>query len=450
MSLPPGPSSIIPGKVALAFARDRIRFLGDAARRYGDVVHFKVGPVSFALLNHPDFVRDVLITRHRLFHKGIGLERARMLLGDGLLTSEDERHLRQRRLMQPAFHRERVAAYAETMVQCGERRMARWREGETVDVAREMASVTLAIAGQTLFDVDVEQEAPDIGEALNAALSSFNVAMLPFGDRLSRLPIPPARRFHAARARLDAIIYRLIAERRATGARGHDLLSLLVAARDEEGDGTGMNDEQIRDEAVTLILAGHETTANALAWTWHLLAAHPDAERRLHEEVDRVCGQRSPTVQDVPQLVFTRAVLAEAMRLYPPAYLLGRRAQVDYDVPGTPYVLPARTVVLVSQYLLHRDPRFWENADQFRPERWLDREAAAHHRFAYFPFGAGSRICIGEQFAWMEGALVLAAIARRWRFDRRPGHVVALQPIVTLRPRHGLPMTAHRRRPEIA
>jgi cytochrome P450 len=218
-----------------------------------------------------------------------------------------------------------------------------------------------------------------------------------------------------------------------------------VAARDEEGDGTGMDDEQIRDEAVTLILAGHETTANALAWTWHLLAGHPDAERRLHEEVDRVCGQRAPAIDDVPELVFTRAVLAEAMRLYPPAYLLGRRAQADYDVPGTQYVLPARTVVLVSQYLLHRDARFWDRADQFWPERWLAKDAATRHRYAYFPFGAGPRICIGEQFAWMEGALVLATISRCWRFERQPGHVVALQPIVTLRPRHGLLMTSHRR-----
>jgi cytochrome P450 len=443
---PPGPTSLIPGRVAVAFARNRIRFLEDAARRYGDVVRFSVGPVSFALLNHPDYVRDVLVTRHRLFHKGLGLERARMLLGDGLLTSEDDRHLRQRRLMQPAFHRERVAAYADTMVRCAERRQRQWRDRETLDVAREMASLTLAIAGQTLFDADVEQEAPDIGDALNAALSSFTVAMLPFGDRLSRLPIPPARRFHAARARLDAIIYRLIAERRAAGAQGRDLLSLLVAARDVDGDGTGMSDEQIRDEAVTLILAGHETTANALAWTWHLLAGNPGAEQRLHDEVDRVCsGERLPVAQDLPQLTFTRAVLAEAMRLYPPAYLLGRRALVDYDVPGTDYRLPARTVVLVSPYLLHRDARFWESADSFCPERWLDKESATPHRYAYFPFGAGPRICIGEQFAWMEGTLVLAALARHWRFERQPGHAIELQPIVTLRPRHGLPMVAQRR-----
>jgi cytochrome P450 len=347
--------------------------------------------------------------------------------------------------MQPAFHRERIAAYAGTMVRYADRRQQQWRDGDTLDVAAEMAAVTLAIAGSTLFDTDVEQDAREIGDALNAALASFNLAMLPFGDRLSRLPIPPARRFHAARARLDAIIYRLIAERRRAAADRRDLLSMLVAVRDEE-DGTGMSDEQIRDEVVTLILAGHETTANALAWTWHLLAGHPAVEERLHGEIDAVCAGGPPTLEDVPRLVYARAVLAESMRLYPPAYVVGRRACADYDVPGTPYVLPAGTVVLVSQYLLHRDGRFWERAERFDPERWLGSDSGiARDRYAYFPFGAGPRICIGEQFAWMEGVLALATMARRWRFERTPGHTVRLQPIVTLRPRNGLPMTVRRR-----
>ena len=444
---PPGPTSIIPGRIALAFARDRIAFLEDVARRYGDVVFFNVGPASFALLNHPDCVRDVLVTRHRLFHKGLGLERARMLLGDGLLTSEDARHLRQRRLMQPAFHRERIAHYGGTMVRCAERRQQEWREGATFDVAAEMAAVTLSIAGFTLFDADVERDARDIGDALNAALGSFNLAVLPFGDRLSQLPIPPARRFRAARARLDSLIYQLIADRRTAGIDGRDLLSMLIAARDDDGDGTGMTDEQIRDEVVTLILAGHETTANALTWTWHLLAAHPDVEARLHAEVDAVCGDRLPTTADVPSLPLTRAVFAESLRLYPPAYLVGRRALTAYDVPGTSYVLPERTVVLVSQYLLHRDTRFWDEAERFLPDRWLgaDNAGGARHRYAYFPFGAGPRICIGEQFAWMEGVLVLATLARRWRFERHAHGVVRLQPIVTLRPRGGLRMVARRR-----
>jgi cytochrome P450 len=445
--LPPGPSSIVPGRLAWSFARNRIDFLQDAARTYGDVVSFELGHTVFAFLNHPDHVRDVLVTRHRLFHKGLGLERARILLGDGLLTSEDDRHLRQRRLMQPAFHRERVAAYAETMVGCAERRQQRWQDRAEIDVAREMTAITLAIAGYTLFDADVEREAREIGDALNAAFASFNLAVLPFGDRLSRLPMSPGRRFQAARARLDAVIYRLIAERRTAAGRGRDLLSMLVAARDDEGDGRGMSDEQIRDEAVTLILAGHETTANALAWAWYLLSAHPDAAARFRAEVDAVLGGRLPTIADVPRLPFTRAVLAEALRLFPPAYVLGRRSVAEYQIPGTSYVLPARTVVLVSQYLVHRDARFWPEADQFRPERWADEDGGVSQRYAYFPFGAGPRICIGEQFAWMEGVLVLATLGRRWELERPRSRPVRLLPIVTLRPRGGLTMTAHRRAP---
>ena len=443
---PPGPTSRIPGRLALAFLRDRLAFTRDATRQYGDVVSFVVNGVRFAILNHPHYVRDVLVTRHRLFHKGIGLERARMLLGNGLLTSEDDEHRRQRRLIQPAFHRERVASYAATMVDHAERRQARWHDGEQLDLAREMGALTLAIAGRTLFDADVERDEAHIGQAVTAALSSFNFAVLPFGHRLAQLPIPPARRFHRARTTLDAIIYRLIASRRAQGATGRDVLSLLVAARDEEGDGSGMSDEQIRDETVTLLLAGHETTANALAWTWHLLAAHPDADERLQHELDDSLGERPATADDLPRLPFARAVIAESLRLFPPAYILGRRAMVDYDVPGTGYVLPARTVVLLSQYLLHRDARFWDEPERFAPERWLGGADVPRDRYAYFPFSAGPRICIGESFAWTEAVLVLATVARRWRFDPAASTPIRLHPTVTLRPRNGLRMIARSRR----
>lgn len=443
---PPGPSSWIPGRLALPLIRNRLTFLRRLTARYGDVVFFRIGSTPFAILNHPEMVRDVLVTRHREFHKGLGLERARMLLGDGLLTSEDDRHRVQRRLMQPAFHRDRIDGYADTMVRYADRRQRGWHDGETIDVAREMAAITLAIAGKTLFDADIEREHADVGEALTAALTSFNLGMLPFGERLVRWPIPAARRFRRGRAALDAIVYRLIAERRASPETGRDLLSMLITATDDDGDGRGMTDSQLRDEAVTLLLAGHETTANALAWTWHLLAANPDVERRFHEEVDHVLADRPARADDLSHLPFTRAVLAESLRLYPPAYLLGRRALSTYQVPGTAYELPPRTVVFLSQYLLHRDPRFWDEPDAFRPERWLEAAGApCRHRFAYFPFGAGPRVCIGEQFAWMEGILVLATLARHWTFRPQAGHVVTMQPIVTLRPRGGLPMRPARR-----
>jgi cytochrome P450 len=451
MALPPGPSQRVPGLLALAFSRDRLGLLKNLTRRYGDVVFFKAGGHPFAILNHPDYVRDVLVTRHRSFHKGVGLERARLLLGQGLLTSEDDVHLRQRRLLQPAFHRQRIAAYAATMVDYTRRHTERWRDGAVLDVAVEMSQLTLAIAGKTLFAADVEGEASEIGTAVTAAVRSFNFALLPYGDRLVRMPIPPAIRFRRARARLDATMYRLIAERRASGATGEDLLSVLVAARDEENEGRGMSDEQIRDEAMTLFLAGHETTANALAWTWYLLSEHPHVEQTMAEEVASVLNGRVASPDDLPRLPYTRAVFAESMRLFPPAFLVGRRALAAYAVPGTSYVLPPRTVVFLSQFLLHRDARFWDSPEAFDPGRWMaGREGTVggeRHRYAYFPFGAGPRICIGEQFAWMEGVLLLATIARRWRLRLIPGQRIEPQPIITLRPKYGLRMTIEERSP---
>ena len=435
-----------PGEHLVAFTRDSLGFLTAAARQHGDVVRWRLAGERMALLSHPDAVRDVLVTHARLFRKGRGLERARLLLGDGLLTSEGAFHLRQRRLAQPAFHRDRIAAYGATMVRCAERARARWSAGARVDVAHEMMRLTLAVVGLTLFDADVEEEAPEIGEALTDALRSFGFAVLPMGELLQRVPfLPPVRRFNRARARLDATIYRVIAEHRADRRAGRDrgdLLSMLVAAEDDEAGGGGMSDLQLRDEAMTVFLAGHETTANALAWSWYLLARHPEAERRLHAEVDAALGGRPPGAADLPRLPYTRMVLAESMRLYPPAWVIGRRCTAPYAVGGD--TLPARTVVLLSPYVVHRDPRWWSEPAAFRPERWAP-DAPERHKFAYFPFGAGTRVCIGEQFAWMEGTLALATIAQRWRLRLAPGQTVAPQPMITLRPRGGMPMVAEAR-----
>lgn len=453
-SRPPGPGRRLPGLTGLAFIRDRIAVLQRLTSQYGDIVAFDVVGTPFAVLNHPDYVRDVLVTRHRMFHKGVGLQRARLLLGEGLLTSEGTEHQRHRRLIQPAFHRDRIATYGTTMVAYADRAASRWQDGETRDVLPEMSRLTLAIAGKTLFDTDVETDAETIGRALTDVLANFNITLLPFGDRLVRLPIPHAWRFRRAKGALDAIVYRLIAERRTRAARhtavasgdppGGDILSILVAARDE-GDGRGLSDEEVRDEVLTLLLAGHETTANALTWTWYLLAGQPAVRERMEAELGRVCGTRLPTAADVAALPYTRAVLAESMRLFPPAYIVGRRAREPYAVPNTDYVLPAGTVILLSQYLLHRDPRFWDAPGEFRPERWLGGEAA-RHRYAYFPFGAGPRICIGEHFAWMEGVLVLATIARQWRLDLAGAHPAVLEPVITLRPKGGIRFEFRRRR----
>jgi cytochrome P450 len=314
----PGPRQRYPGEFALDTVRRPLALFGGLAREHGDIAGLEIAGQPVVLASHPDQIRDVLVTHGRTFHKGRGLERAKMLLGEGLLTSEDELHLRQRRLAQPAFHRARIAAYAETMATYAARRVEAWRDGQTLDVSREMAAYTLAVVGKTLFDADIEGEAHEIGDALAAAIAAFNFSVLPFGELLVKLPLPMTIRFRRGRDRLDATIYRLIAERRASREDRGDLLSMLLLAQDTEGDGGGMSDLQLRDEAMTLLLAGHETTANLLAWTFYLLSQHPDAEARLHAEVD-AAGAESLGADDLARLPFARAVLAESMRLFPPA-----------------------------------------------------------------------------------------------------------------------------------
>jgi cytochrome P450 len=383
-------------------------------------------------------IKDVLVTHAHKFEKGRGLQLAKRLLGEGLLTSEGDFHRRQRRLAQPAFHRQRIMSYGKVMVECADRIAERWRDGIVFDVAPEMSRLTLSIVGKTLFDADVESEAAEIGEALTETIRIWRMSTLPFGEWLEKLPLPSTRRFKAARARLDATIYGFIEEHRAAGVDRGDLISMLLLARDAEGDGGGMTDEQLRDEAMTIFLAGHETTANALIWTWFLLAQNPDVEACLLGELKRVLSGRNPTVEDLPQLAYTEMVLAESMRLFPPAWIIGRRALQDYDVAS--YVIPAGSLVLTSQYVMHRDPRYFPNPDRFDPMRWSPEIRATRPKFSYFPFGGGPRLCLGEPFAWMEGVLVLATLAQRWQMELVPGHPVEPHPLITLRPKFGMRM----------
>jgi cytochrome P450 len=440
---PPGPPATLFSRLLYWPGRDPLAFFTGLARTYGDVVRVRLGPEDVWMLSDPAAIRDVLVTNQRFFAKGRGLERARRLLGDGLLTSEAAVHVRQRRLMQPAFHRDRIASYGEVMTTYADRVCDGWSDGDVVDVAQEMNRLTLAVVGKTLFDADVEQQAREVGDAMNAVMASFWTMMLPLSHLLERLPIPVIRRSRRARERLDAIIYGMIADRRRhPGDRG-DLLSMLLLAQDEEGDGGGMSDQQVRDEAMTIFLAGHETTANALAWTWALLSGAPDVEARLHEELDRVLGGRLPTVADLPSLAYVERVVTESMRLYPPAWIVGRRALRDYAVAG--YTIPARAIVILCPYVVHRDPRLFPDPERFDPDRWTPEFRAALPPFAYFPFGGGSRRCIGESFAWMELSLVVAAIARRWTLRVLPDHPVVPQPVVTLRLKHGLKVALSRR-----
>jgi cytochrome P450 len=441
----PGPRIMWPGGGVFYFRRDPLKFLARLAREYGDVVRFKAGPQRIFLLNHPDHVRDVLVTHHERFHKGRALKRAKRLLGESLLTSEGAFQRRQRRLAQPAFHRQRINSYGSVMVEYAERVGARWREGETLDVSSEMMRLTLAVVGKTLFDADVESDADEVGEALTEVMELFDYLMLPFSELLEKLPLlPPQRRFVRARARLDSVVYRIIEERRHSATDRGDLLSMLLLAVDEEGDRTGMTNEQLRDETMTLFLAGHETTANALTWCWHLLARNPEAEARLHEELDTVLeGGRAPKVEDFAALRYTEMVVAETMRLYPPAWAIGRLAIEDHEVGG--YSIPRGSLVLVSQYVMHRDPRFFSEPGRFDPERWTPEAKASRPQFSYFPFGGGPRRCIGEGFAWMEAVLMLATLARRWRLRPTHGAKVETHPRITLRPKGTVPMIAERR-----
>lgn len=441
--LPPGPKRKLFGGNFLAFRRDPLNYLQNLAREYGDIVSFRMGPQDVVFLNHPDYVKDVLVTHNHSFKKGRALQRAKRLLGEGLLTSEGEFHRRQRRLAQPAFHRQRVASYARSMVAYAAQTSERWQDGETRDISEEMMRLTLAIVGKTLFDADVERDARDVGEALTAIMDLFNMMLLPFAELLEKLPLPQKRRFEKAKGQLDAIIYRLIEERRRSGEDHGDLLSMLLLAQDEEERSGGMTDEQVRDEALTIFLAGHETTANALTWTWYLLSQHPEIEARLHEELDAVLEGRLPEFNDVAHLRYTEMVLAESMRLFPPAWAIGRLSLEDYEVGG--YRLPAGSLVLLSQYVMHRDARYFPEPERFDPSRWLPEARETRPQYAYFPFGGGVRRCIGEGFAWMEGVLLLAALAQRWRLRLVPNHPVKTNPIITLRPRHGMLMTLEKR-----
>lgn len=442
---PPGPRSTLLSLLPIGLRSDPLSFIRGLASEYGDIAHLRGPGEHVVLLNHPQLVKDLLVTNQRNFRKGRGLERAKRLLGEGLLTSEGDTHLRQRRLIQPAFHKERIASYASAMTGYADRVQQSWTDGGRIDASEDMMRLTLGIVGRTLFDTDVESQARDVGEALTDVLASFWTTMLPFPDVLEKLPIPVVQRGKAARARLDAIIYGLIAlRRRNPGDRG-DLLSMLIMAQDEEQGGKGMTDRQVRDEAMTIFLAGHETTANALSWTWYLLSQSPAVEARLHEELDRVLGGRPPTLADIPSLPYVEQVLTESMRLYPPAWMIGRRAIGPYSVGQ--FTLPARTLFLVSPYVLHRDARFFADPETFKPERWTPEFKQSLPPFSYFPFGGGTRRCIGEGFAWMELVLVLSTLAQHWRLRLEPGHPVVPQPVVTLRLKHGLRMLVERRVP---
>ena len=443
MKLPPGPKGLpIVGNM-FEPRGDAIRYFTKCIREYGDIVFLRFLGVPMCLVNRPDCIESVLVTQHNNFEKSKDYRALRRVLGNGLLTSEGVFWRRQRKLVQPAFHQGRIAAYAEVMVAYTERMVASWKHGQGLDVHEAMMRLTLDIVAKTLFDTDVSREAEDVGAALQVLMSKFFrqagfALLLP-----SFIPIPTTRRLQRAVGQLDKVIYEIIRRRRTSGQTSGDLLSVLLRAQDDEG--LGMTDRQLHDEIMTLFLAGHETTANALSWTWLLLGQNPGVEEKLIEELRRVLSGRSPTAADLPRLTYTEMILREAMRLYPPVWVIGRRGLAPFRMGE--YELPAETNVLMSQIITHRDARYFPDPDRFDPDRWKadDPRFVSLPRFAYFPFGGGPRVCIGAGFAMMEAVLLLATIAQRFTLTLVPGQTIEKLPSVTLRPKSGIRVILHGR-----
>ena len=436
--LPPGPKGRPVLGNMLGYARDPLGFLTRCSREYGDVVRLRFPGPPVYLLSHPDHIEQVLVRNNRNFIKDRYTREELSVLGHGLLISEGDFWRRQRRLAQPAFHRRRIEAYGETMVAFTERMLGDWQGGEVCDVHREMMRLTLEIVAKTLLDADIADAAEGVGDALGEIMEHFSdqgsgslLRMLP-----ESVPTPGNLRYRRAVRRLDGIIYAIIDERRRSGADTGDLLSMLLHAEDESGN--KMDPKQLRDEVMTIVLAGHETTAIALSWTWHLLGEHPYAEAKLLSELKEVLDGRAATVQDLPRLRYADAVIKESMRLYPPAWAIGREALGDCEIGG--YHVPAKTQMFISQYVTHRDPRFFDYPDAFDPSRWQDGRTEDLPQYAYFPFGGGPRLCIGSNFARMEAVLLLATIAREFRLEPVTGDPPIPQPSITLRPKGGIRM----------
>jgi cytochrome P450 len=319
----------------------------------------------------------------------------------------------------------------------------RWKPGSTLEISEEMMRLTLSVVGKTLFSADVESEASEIGQAMTTVLKMFRMLMMPFSEYLEKLPLPATRRFEKAQARLDATIYRLIHARRESGEDTGDLLSMLLLAQDEETGGAQMTDKQVRDEALTLLLAGHETTAQALTWTWYLLSQNPECERRLHDEIASVLEGRVPSFEDLPRLRYTEMVFAEVLRLYPPAWAIGRKAKENFELDGT--TIAGQSICIVSPYVVQRDARWFPDPERFDPERWTPEARESRPKFSYFPFGGGARVCIGERFAWMEGVLMIATLAQKWKLKLAANQRVEPLPLITLRTKYGMRMVLERR-----
>jgi len=436
----------------------------DIAYRYGDIAHFKFGRQHVYLLNNPDYIEDVLIRNYKNFIKSKGLQVSKRLLGEGLVTSEGEYHDRQRRIIQPAFHPNLIKKYGEIMTFYAVNICEQWEDGITLDIHKEMVHVTSAIISKAVLGSDIRsEEGKQVGDALLTCAEYFNRLLMPFGELIEKIPILHINKgFQQAKKKLDSIVYNMIKEHRNNESKGEtkqDLLYTLLQAQDAEAGIRRMTDSELRDEVMTIFLAGHETTANALTWTFYLLSQNSTVETKLYDELCSVLDnsqdnsntssttrskKRIPTIEDVPKLEYTEKVFRESMRLYPPAWTIGRQAINDYRL--TKYVIPAGSIILMSQYVMHRNPNYFSDPELFYPDRWTKEAKSQLPRFSYFPFGGGIRGCVGEPFAWLEGILLIATICHRWKMHHEPNHKVELKPLITLRPKYGMRMKLERRK----
>lgn len=449
---PPGPKGHPLLGVLPELRRDSLGFLMRTFTQYGDVAAYRIGPLRSHLLAHPDALKYVLQEQVKQYTKEhVSYVIMRRIVGNGLLTSQGDFWLRQRRLAQPAFHRQRIAAMGDAMVTRAEALLAEWETaagaGRPVDVGAAMMRLTLQIVGDALFGADMAGEAAVVSRNFDILSAQTVERFRTFNVLPPLLPTRANREWHRAKRELDAVVYKIIGERRRRGDDTGDLLSMLMLARDEE-TGAQMSDNQLHDEVLTMLLAGHETTATALTWAWAMIDAHPHVAAKLHAELDEVLGERAPTVADLPRLAYTRMIIDETMRLYPPVYILSRKATADAVIGG--YHIPKGSAVDLSPYVTHRHPAFWPDPERFEPERFTPEQTATRHKYAYIPFSTGPRMCIGNNFALMEATLVLATLARRLRLRLVDGRIPQPEPLITLRPRGGMQMIVERRALAIA
>ena len=422
----------------------------EEAAQYGDLATMSVKPWLVYLVNHPDLVREVLVTNHQRVGRWRNVEAMKYLMGDGLLTCDGPLHRRQRRLMQPAFHQQQIEGFSEIMTRYASQRAESWNDGGRVDMDWEMRNITLNIVIKSLFNQDMS---PDEVRRIGAAVTFANEYMdnrFHQHERmrviLHQLPLPLSRRFKHELDFLDRVAYRTIERRRQADGANNDLLSLLLDMRGEKkhsSESRCMTDRQVRDEIITIFAVGHETVTTALTWTWYLLATHPEIQSRFRAELDAVLGGRPPTVADLPNLTYTEQIITESMRLYPPVWRMGRVALEQFELAG--YQVPAGALFCISQFITHHDGRWFANPMEFRPERWTPEFRGTLHRYAYFPFGGGPRRCIGEGFAWMEAKLIMATVGQQWQVQHDPKHRIGFDLLFTLRPQHGMPLFLERR-----